>query len=107
MPDMHSGVRIHIQYTRNLKSNDKKFSMTSPKRGVDSYLRLWYPSLFPEGIPSSKRIMQDINYIVDYVLLKIVEVRRVTVPRLSSRAGKRKGIGSNGLSFLIDLVLFA
>lgn len=72
--------------------------MTTPKRGVHSYLSLWGPSLHTEGIPTSKRIMQDINYIIDYVLLKIVELSGFTVPGLGSRKVRRKEIGNNGNS---------
>jgi hypothetical protein len=56
--DVHFGVNHHIVITEDLLDSDtKKFSLTTPKRVAEYYLRVLYP--VTGGSPSPDRIMQD------------------------------------------------
>ena len=63
-------VNYHINITRKLSENDdKKFSMSSIKRGVRAYLRILEPTADPNaGCPSSKRICQDCSKWIDHLV---------------------------------------
>jgi hypothetical protein len=59
--DIHQCVQRHCALTTNFKDNDdRKFSMTTPNRGMSAYLRLWDADL-GGSCPSSKRIIKDVN----------------------------------------------
>ena len=64
--DLHEGVNWLCCITNRLSDNDPhKFSKTTPKWMLSSYTRAWDTSLLPEGYPNAKRIVQDIDYVVD------------------------------------------
>ena len=68
--DLHEGVNWLCSITNRLDdSNPVKFSKTTSKRMLSAYARAWDTSLLPEGYPSAKRIVQDIDRVVDEAYL--------------------------------------
>eukprot|EP00957_Ditylum_brightwellii_P100685 7673287-Ditylum_brightwellii.AAC.1 len=65
--DIHCAVLEHVCITSTMNKNDKqKFSVSSPKLQDNAYLMLWDPQLqtthsmgWEAGVPSSKRIVED------------------------------------------------
>ena len=64
----------------------------------DAYRRIWDPSLGPHaGAPTSKRIIQDINRLVDETYLSIVAYRGRALYGAHKCEGRRKTqLGSMG-----------
>lgn len=87
--DLHKAVKKHRLYTNTLDDDDlKKFSTTTPKRGVSAYCRIWDPSLGPDGgCPRGGRINEDITQIVKETIMKIVQVRGIVIPGVDIRRG--------------------
>ena len=78
--DLHEGVGWLCAITTNLSSDDpKKFDKSTPKRARSAYLRAWDPRHEPDGFPSSKRIVEDIEKVVYDNLFKIYEARGAVV----------------------------
>ena len=72
--DLHEGVNWLCCITNRPDNTDqRKFSKTVPKRMLSAYARAWDTSLLPEGYPSAKRIVQDIDCVVDKACLRIFE----------------------------------
>jgi hypothetical protein len=101
--DVHQGVRRHCMATRNLKTGNKlKFDMSTPKRGVSAYLRVWDPKHGPtKGCPNQERIIQDIYRIChaeDTILMEIWAARGIALEEHGAGHGRRvrKGSGSGG-----------
>ena len=83
--DCHEGAKRHRLYSNRLDKDDpRKFGLRRPKQGSDTYRRLWDPSLHPDGIPSSKRIIEEVNKILDETLLKVINARGAAIPGLGS-----------------------
>ena len=90
--DIHEAAHSHCVYTADLPDTDpRKFSLNTPKRALNAYQRLWDPSLGPDaGVPSSKRIIEDVRRVVDEVLPRLFEARGATVKGLGTRTGRRR-----------------
>eukprot|EP00957_Ditylum_brightwellii_P158991 12101226-Ditylum_brightwellii.AAC.1 len=61
-----------------------KFSVSTVKQQDRAYLRLWDPELqqrlgWEAGVPSSKRIVEDMAQIAEYSIPNRYSVRRVVV----------------------------
>ena len=82
--DLDDRLNQHILMTHNLPDNDpKKFSLSTPRRLMRSYQRVW------DVCPSSNRIVQDIT---KCLMINPGEIRRhggVVAPELGNRVGKR------------------
>ena len=48
---------------------------------LSAYARAWDTSLLPEGYPSAKRIVQEIDSIADEAYLRIFEARGIVVSK--------------------------
>jgi hypothetical protein len=92
--DVDDGVHRHIVFTNHLPADDpRKFSMSTPKRGLHAYLRVWNTPAVDGaaqegGCPGSKRIIED----TDKFLFAIQEIRKFKgciVPGLGERKGHR------------------
>jgi hypothetical protein len=82
--DLHLSVMIHSLLTDMLpKENAKKFSMATPKLGTNAYLRVL------EGSPSSKRIVQDVNKVIES-MKEIYDAKGCLVEGLGDRNGVRR-----------------
>eukprot|EP00957_Ditylum_brightwellii_P093359 7109080-Ditylum_brightwellii.AAC.1 len=73
-------------------TNACKFSISTPKRQDSTYPYLWDPSLqltmgWEAGVPSSKRILQDMTRIPNYSILNRLEARGAVVHRCGSFRG--------------------
>ena len=69
--DLHEGVNSLCSITNHLdNSNPAKISKTASKQMLSAYARAWdTSSLLPEGCPSTQRIKQDIDSVVDEACL--------------------------------------
>ena len=56
---------------------------------LSAYARAWDTSRLPEGYPSAKRIVQDIDRVVDKAYLRIFHARDIVVPSLGTRRGRQ------------------
>ena len=82
--DLDDAVDRHIAVTSSLPdTNVKKFSKRTPKLAASSYKRVW------EGVPSSKRIIQDISRCWGDHLRAIREARGCMVPGIGNHTGRR------------------
>jgi hypothetical protein len=82
--DLHLSVMIHCLLTDMLAKEDaKKFSMATPKLGTNAYLRVL------EGTPSSKRIIQDVNKVLES-MKAIYDAKGCLVAGLGDRNGVRR-----------------
>ena len=88
--DTHESVDRHCNVTSHLLDTDpRKFSKRTPNKLRSAYKRVWDPSLGPEGgAPSSKRIKEDIERVIDETYLKIFN-RRGRVLDTSAYKGRR------------------
>lgn len=90
----------HVAWTSNLSETDpKKFSKSTPGRQDHGYLRLLDPIHGPTGgVPTSKRIIQDVEKCMGSHLLEIITAKGAIVPGLGSRNGLRcvNGINQRG-----------
>ena len=93
--DVHSAANKHVTFTATAKKDDPwKFSLSTPKEMDRTYLQLFDPDLqvkfgWEPGIPSSKRIVEDMNQIFDYTALKIFSARGVVIRGCGSHRGRR------------------
>ena len=84
--DVKNSVQMHIDLTRKLDDDDeRKFLLSTPKRGVKSFLRVL------EGCPSSRRIVQDTIKVLSS-LDAIIDAKGTVVQGLGDRSGKRKSL---------------
>ena len=82
--DLHLSVMIHSLLTDMLpKENAKTFSMATPKLGTNAYLRVL------KGSPSSKRIVQDVNKVLES-MKEIYDAKGCLVEGLGDRNGIRR-----------------
>jgi hypothetical protein len=82
--DLHLSVMIHSLLTDVLPKEDaKKFSMATPKLGTNAYLRVL------KGSPSSKRIIQDCNKVLES-MKEIYDAKGCLVEGLGDRNGVRR-----------------
>eukprot|EP00957_Ditylum_brightwellii_P137115 10454894-Ditylum_brightwellii.AAC.1 len=96
--DIYCFVLEHGSYTATVPNMDKcQFSVGIPKRQDCAYLRLWDPSLRPSHpmgwearVPSSKQILEDIEQIQNYSILKQIEARGVVVHGHGTCRGHRE-----------------
>ena len=81
--DLHDCHDVHVLYTKYLPDeSDEKHCGSTPKRIAKSYSRL------VRHCPGSRRIMQDVNRIIES-LQAIVEAQGVVVNGLGDRKGRR------------------
>eukprot|EP00957_Ditylum_brightwellii_P086147 6554909-Ditylum_brightwellii.AAC.1 len=97
---IHDSVHRHVSVTRCLPdTNPRKFSMMMQKKGSEAYLRLWDPAHqlvdIKHGIPSSSRIIQEMEQIRNETYMQIYDARGVALEGCIGRR-KRKGIGQGG-----------
>ena len=79
--DIWIAVLDCIQHTRKLeKDNPKKFSIATPKKGTDAFLRL----VDGKYAPGSKRIVEDVR-LFPVALMKIIEANGKIVADLCDR----------------------
>ena len=91
--DLHEGVNWLCSLTNWLCNSDpKNFSKTTPKQMLSAYARAWDPIHSPDGFPSSNRIVQDIDRVVDEVYLKIIKYWGAIMPHLGMRWGQRNNL---------------
>ena len=91
--DIHEGVRRYCIYTCKLDRDDnKKISVNTPKQRVHAYRQLWDPNHLPEGIPSGKRIIEDINRIFNKNILRVVEARNDVAHGLGTQRGWQRNL---------------
>ena len=96
--DLHEGVGWLCALTSNLSSDDpKKFDKSTPKRARNAYPRAWDPRHEPDGFPSSKRIVEDVEKVIYENLFKIYEARGAVVKGLGTRRGRRNDLGLQSL----------
>jgi hypothetical protein len=82
--DIHLSVMIHCLLTDMLPKDDaKKFSVATPKLGTNAYLRVL------KGSPSSKRIIQDVNKVLES-MKAIYDAKGCLVEGLGDRNGVRR-----------------
>jgi len=88
--DLHENVDRHVNLTSHLPDDHpNKFSKRTPKHLAYAYKRIWNPALGPHGgAPSSKRIREDIERVVNKTYLKIFE-RRGRVLDTAAYTGRR------------------
>ena len=88
--DLHTGHDWHCIITKHLnKDDERKFKKTDPKKMEEGYLKLWnQPD--DEGIPSSKRIIEDIHLVVNVAWPAIYQSRGTAVHDLCQRVGRRR-----------------
>jgi hypothetical protein len=89
--DLHMGVNRHCSITQEMSEDDpRKFSLSSPARGLHAYRRVL------EGCPSSERILKD----CERVLTSLEVVRKkngILCPELgSTNKGKRREMSAGG-----------
>eukprot|EP00957_Ditylum_brightwellii_P179922 13705897-Ditylum_brightwellii.AAC.1 len=77
-------------------TNGGKFSVSSPLQQDNAYLRLWGPKLqtshplgWETGVPSSKRIIEDMMRIPIYLILRRYRAIGCVVPGCGTRHGRR------------------
>eukprot|EP00957_Ditylum_brightwellii_P170914 13008655-Ditylum_brightwellii.AAC.1 len=93
--DIHCAVLEHCSHTAQLAQTDKqKFSVSTPLRQDSAYLRLWDPELQATkgkdaGVPSLRRIDEDMTCISNYSVLKRYSVRGVIVHGCGTCRGRR------------------
>jgi hypothetical protein len=86
--DLSTAVKQHIVYTASLPEDDeRKFSMSTPKRGLSAYRRVYDPDT--GGCPSSRRIIQDVDKVITS-LEAINDCSGVVVQALGDRKGHRQ-----------------
>ena len=90
--DLHNKVDVHTVLTKHLPDDDPlKFSKRTPDRMQRAYLKLWDPSLGPdEGAPTSKRIQEDINRVINETYLDIFYNRGMALAGNHRCKGRRK-----------------
>ena len=90
--DLHEIVNRHIQFTSKLDKGDPcKFSISAPKVGTSSYIRIFDPST---GVaPVSERIVQDTKGILESIK-SIIHAKGTIMPDYNNRTGIRRE--SNG-----------
>ena len=83
--NVHLNQNLHIEndwhciITKNLeKYDERKFTKSDLKNMEEVYLKLWNKSDY-EGIPSSKRIIEDINSFVNVAWSAIYQARGIDV----------------------------
>ena len=98
--DLHSETDYHVLLSNSLPDDDKrKFSKRTPKKCAEAYKRIWDPSLGPDaGAPTSKRIKEDIDRVVDETYRKIFNARGCVIEtgNTGRRAVKRDGAKRGG-----------
>jgi hypothetical protein len=86
--DVKTAVDSHLLFTCDFDDDDERnFSMSTPLRGSSAWHRLLHPET--GGVPSSKRIVQDV---LKVVVDSINEIRRqdgIAIDGLGDQRGKR------------------
>ena len=90
--DVHLAVDNHTIITKSLPwKYPNKFSKRTPKALAKAYERIWDPTLgLDAGAPTSDRICEDINRIIDKTYLSIVENRGRALYGLHTCEGRRR-----------------
>ena len=100
--DLHRCVDHHVIISKRLPDNHpSKFSKRTPKLMSSAYHRIWDTSLgIHQGCPTSSRICEDINRVVDHAYLDVVNNRgralhgnHTCVSRRRSESGSKGGHG--------------
>lgn len=92
--DVDDSFNYHRALTVQLPRDDpKKFCKSTTSRMDSGYLRLLDPSHGTAGVPSSERIIQDIQKCMGSHLLAIIKAKGAVVHGLGSRSGHRRIIG--------------
>lgn len=84
--DIHLSVDRHVLFTSNYEEDDeRKFSLSSPKRASHAHRRLVHPTT--GVVPASDRIVQDVRKVLSE-LLNIHKRKGVKDPKMK-RTGNR------------------
>ncbi|KAF0705722.1 hypothetical protein AaE_014393 [Aphanomyces astaci] len=98
--DVDNSFQRHKAWTVHLpRGSPAKFCSSTPQRLEQSYLRLLDPSLgLHAGVPTSSRIIQDVNKCFGSHLLAVIAAYGAVVHGLGNRNGKRQepGFGTRG-----------
>ena len=87
--DLVRSLQVHTRLTASLAvTDDRKFSMATPKTVSKAIRRLWDP--INGGVPSSERIMQDIRRCSQDHVKAVIEAEGAIVHGIGSRNGHRK-----------------
>ena len=87
--DLVRSLQVHARLTASLAvTDDRKFSMATPKTVSKAIRRLWDP--INGGVPSSERIVQDIQRCSQDHVKQVIEAKGAIVPGIGSRNGHRK-----------------
>ena len=91
--DLIDALNWHLVVTAHLPEDDPlKFSISTPKRGDHAIKRV-----LAAGNPSPKRVVQDINKVVDALFIIMEYYNGAVVPGLGDRKGKRREMASSAL----------
>jgi len=90
--DIKDQIKRHVAFTSGLLDTDvRKFSKATPSKIDSAISRLFDPSLpVGAGVPSSRRIIQDVSRCMGTNLLGIIEAGGVVVQGLGDRNGRRR-----------------
>ena len=93
--DVDDEFNRHQAYTKQLNASDPlKFCKSTPTRIDSAYLRLVDPKNGLDfGVPTSARIIQDIQKCMGPNLIAIIEAKGAVVQELGNRNGHRKAVG--------------
>ena len=87
--DLVRSLQVHARLTASLAvTDDRKFSMATPKTVSKAIRRLWCP--INGGVPSSERIVQDITRCAQVHVKQVIDNKGAIVPGIGSRNGHRK-----------------
>ena len=90
--DSHEAVKTHVAVTFHLPNgHEDKFCLFTPLRIFRCYERIW--DNVHGGIPTSKRIIQDVDKMVNS-LERITDAKGAVVKGIASREGHRKYVES-------------
>ncbi len=90
--DVKDQLRRHTVFTCGLDKHDpRRFSMATPRQIEDGIRRLLAPSDDPDvGVPSGRRIIQDVQRCMGPNLLAIIGAQGAVVEGLGDRNGRRR-----------------
>ncbi len=90
--DVNDALKRHVAYTTVLDKHDaRKFSKATPKSIESALTRIMDPALGPgAGVPSGRRIVQDIKKSMGPNLLAVIATCGAVVPGAGDRNGRRR-----------------
>ena len=90
--DVHANVAINVSATSFLPESDpRKFSLSTPKKILSAYKRVYCPTMDCSSVLSSNRIVQDLNKVI-FALKCIVQADGHVLHGLASRTGHHRWV---------------